>query len=553
MRKLTGTIETALSNWTYGVKGRHRFGIVLVALLVFSTISLGHVPSASANDPALTLSSDVVSCTSTITAQGAGFVPGDEVVVSPGGVDDVPGTVFEAYSGPATVAGDGTFAIDIEPGIFIYDCSGGPLGRDGAPYAFTASVVTGVTDPNVGDAFGPPHATAEFSFAVDPDDPSLMLTPDRGSGCVEVTAYGQNFEPDTYVTIQVGQLIGHTFGPAVDDHPLVGADGTFSVTLDPRLTPFIDCDSDRPQVDGARFIVGAITGRGPKPDDDDWRDPQAADVFTIELSAADSFDRTWARTDRPVADGSIARTWMWGPEPITGVLTEPYTESPGGERDVLYYDKSRMEVTHPEGDRSTPWYVTNGLLVVEMIEGLLQSGDDEWQEATPAGIPVAGDLDAAGITYADINSFGLRDAPALEERTLITEVIDSDGNVTNDKEVGDYATFSEYYVPETGHTVASVFWEFMRSQGIVSVDGQTPEAALFENPFYATGLPITEAYWSSVTVDGEPADVLWQCFERRCLTYTPGNPEGWRVESGNVGLHYYHWRYETSEALIPGS
>jgi hypothetical protein len=37
--------------------------------------------------------------------------------------------------------------------------------------------------------------------------------------------------------------------------------------------------------------------------------------------------------------------------------------------------------------------------------------------------------------------------------------------------------------------------------------------------------------------------VLLQCFERRCLTYTPDNPEGWKVEAGNVGQHYYQWRY----------
>jgi hypothetical protein len=39
-------------------------------------------------------------------------------------------------------------------------------------------------------------------------------------------------------------------------------------------------------------------------------------------------------------------------------------------------------------------------------------------------------------------------------------------------------------------------------------------------------------------------DVLIQCFERRCLTYTPGNTPEWRVEQGNVGLHYFRWRYE---------
>jgi hypothetical protein len=38
--------------------------------------------------------------------------------------------------------------------------------------------------------------------------------------------------------------------------------------------------------------------------------------------------------------------------------------------------------------------------------------------------------------------------------------------------------------------------------------------------------------------------VLVQVFERRVLTYTPSNPDGWKVEAGNVGQHYYTWRYQ---------
>jgi len=30
---------------------------------------------------------------------------------------------------------------------------------------------------------------------------------------------------------------------------------------------------------------------------------------------------------------------------------------------------------------------------------------------------------------------------------------------------------------------------------------------------------------------------------QRVLTYTPSNPAGWQVEMGNVGRHYYTWRY----------
>lgn len=49
-----------------------------------------------------------------------------------------------------------------------------------------------------------------------------------------------------------------------------------------------------------------------------------------------------------------------------------------------------------------------------------------------------------------------------------------------------------------------------------------------------------------VPVAGQWTDVLAQCFERRCLTYTPGNQPGWQVEAGNIGQHYYMWRYGES-------
>ena len=85
----------------------------------------------------------------------------------------------------------------------------------------------------------------------------------------------------------------------------------------------------------------------------------------------------------------------------------------------------------------------------------------------------------------------------------------------------------------------------MNSTGAVWQNEALEEDALFLNPFYATGLPISEAYWTEVNVAGVAQDVLVQCFERRCLTYTPGNDAGWQVEAGNVGLHYWVWRYGT--------
>src|SRR3712207_3648421 len=77
-----------------------------------------------------------------------------------------------------------------------------------------------------------------------------------------------------------------------------------------------------------------------------------------EPVANDPFQRTWDRTAKPVADGAVTRTWMWGPAAFTGELSEDYAESPDGKRTVQYFDKSRMEITDPNADQSSPWYVT---------------------------------------------------------------------------------------------------------------------------------------------------------------------------------------------------
>lgn len=63
-----------------------------------------------------------------------------------------------------------------------------------------------------------------------------------------------------------------------------------------------------------------------------------------------AFTRTWERTDKPVADGRVNRTWMWGPDAFTQATPESYAESPGSQRTVQYFDKTRMEITNPAAD-----------------------------------------------------------------------------------------------------------------------------------------------------------------------------------------------------------
>ncbi len=279
---------------------------------------------------------------------------------------------------------------------------------------------------------------------------------------------------------------------------------------------------------------------------------------SLDISHADHisnqfFERNWRRTDSVVRDGHASRTWMWSPGPFTDSMWEPYA-TPGGneaalldqipetEREVIYFDKARMEINDPDGDPDSLWYVTNGLLVVEMITGERQFGDDLFIQYEPSHANVAGDGDGlTGPTYAAMAD--LMDAPPQTTGTLLTQEVDRYGNVTDDASWGAHNVHIAFEDDVTGHGIAEPFWDFMNSHGLVEEDGQLVEDALFENPFYATGRPVTGAYWAEVQVGGEPRDVLTQCLERRCLTYTPGNPEGFVVEAGNVGQHYYDWRY----------
>jgi len=157
-------------------------------------------------------------------------------------------------------------------------------------------------------------------------------------------------------------------------------------------------------------------------------------------------------------------------------------------------------------------------------------------------VNVAGDLnDPNGPTYATFNP--LMGYGAIPNGWIITQTVDRAGTVSTDASLSSYGVTSTDVGAPTSYNVASVFWDFMNSSGPVDQNGEIVNGPLFSNPFYATGYPITEPYWTHVLVGGVPKLVLVQVFERRVLTYTPDNPDGWKVEAGNVGLQYEQWRY----------
>ena len=50
-----------------------------------------------------------------------------------------------------------------------------------------------------------------------------------------------------------------------------------------------------------------------------------------------------------------------------------------------------MEINNPNGNPADPFYVTNGLLVVEMISGNMQTGANSFSPLSPSDVQIAGD------------------------------------------------------------------------------------------------------------------------------------------------------------------
>jgi hypothetical protein len=266
-----------------------------------------------------------------------------------------------------------------------------------------------------------------------------------------------------------------------------------------------------------------------------------------------SFQALWDRTDSLVASQQVTdRSWYWGPAAIW-TTREQYVDDPQGTgtRLVQYWDKSRMEINDPNGDKRNPFYITNGLLTVELISGNMQTGNNTFVTRKPANIPIAGDTnDPNAPTYASFASHsnaGVDHPDPDKTGQLATSTIARDGTVGNDPSKADVPNIKYvYYDDVTKHNVPEAMWNFLNQEGQVNDGGQVVSEQINNPWFYATGRPISDPYWATIMIAGTPAVTLVQAFERRVLTYTPSNPEAFQVEMGNIGLHYKDWRYISS-------
>jgi len=219
---------------------------------------------------------------------------------------------------------------------------------------------------------------------------------------------------------------------------------------------------------------------------------------------------------------------FWGPlATAKDGQNEPYKEATSGQRLVQYFDKGRMELTNGA--------VTYGLLAAEMVKGQVQTGNASFQARPAPAIPIAGDADNAGPTYATIGGNGgilLAETPSFEGDQT-PRFLSATGvlGTYSGAYFNDYSAVGSHPDTVTHHNIPKAFCDFRALVGIDRI-----------------GRAITEPFWSSVKVGGQQKDVLIQVFERRVLTYTPTNPDAYKVEFANIGAHYLQWRYASGAA-----
>ncbi|MHB8647266.1 MAG: hypothetical protein ACYDAR_15875 [Thermomicrobiales bacterium] len=258
-------------------------------------------------------------------------------------------------------------------------------------------------------------------------------------------------------------------------------------------------------------------------------------VLAISLVAAS----TGAQAASGFANPAFQSQWQageaitpnfWGPiETAKDGTQEPYREASGGQRLVQYFDKGRMELTNGA--------VTNGLLATEIVTGRIQTGDNSFQNQAPPNISIAGDADNPAPTYAGLADKGaaLLQAATSRPGVPINTVIAANGSVgTTDAVLPDPAMQIGAYDDATQHNVAAAFVNYRNRAGLSTI-----------------GYAISEPFRATVRVGGTPKDVMVQVFERRVLTYTASNPDAFKVEMGNIGQHYFTWRYPNGATGAP--
>lgn len=207
---------------------------------------------------------------------------------------------------------------------------------------------------------------------------------------------------------------------------------------------------------------------------------------------------------------------------------------------MQYFDKGRMDL-----DQTT---VTFGPLAGEMILGQVVMGPITIDQCPPPKIAIAGDRDARNPTYASVVS---QRADRLARTAMLTgkyraEFYDKAGQLKANDPLLPLFQFTTYD-SRAAHNIPKVFADYRdqanRFQPKIFPGTPDRPALLYLSGEDMIGFPMSEPFLESVYVNGTRLPIYIQIFTRRILTFNAANPDPFKVEMGNVGQHYYEWRY----------
>jgi hypothetical protein len=115
--------------------------------------------------------------------------------------------------------------------------------------------------------------------------------------------------------------------------------------------------------------------------------------------------------------------------------------------------------------------VTSGLLATELITGSRQDGDNTFTQLQPAAVPVAGNPDNIGPTYASIGAAQLTTGVASTPGAQTIRQLSSTGalGTFSGGSVGDTQATIGAYDPDTQHNVAAAFATFRTKVNLLNV------------------------------------------------------------------------------------
>jgi len=188
-------------------------------------------------------------------------------------------------------------------------------------------------------------------------------------------------------------------------------------------------------------------------------------LMTLVAQAADPtfgnplIQNRWIEQDRLVGSAGVTRPYTWGPSvpEAPTARQEPYNTSPGGVRQVQYFDKARMEINNPADG-----IVTSGLAVKELVSGLRQDGDTTFTPLAPSKTQVAGDAVSVNpnapvyASFTNVVTLGNADSKSKPNAvgSTINAFIAKDGTVStiSPPESITVSAFRD----QTGHNIAKL-------------------------------------------------------------------------------------------------